>query len=171
MEEDVIILSVETGEAVKSVGDLRANIKLYKEALEEAEIGSKEYADILSALQVNQAALKNAMHATTEEGEDQGKVMEQISKDAMGLGTSYNSLVRQMAMLDQQFRAEEDAVKRAQLGSEIKAINAQLKKLDEDRGKYGRNVGNYKSAIEGLSGAFKATAGSASAQSTKPLFR
>ena len=163
MDDEVIILSVETGEAVKSVGELRANITAYKEALETLDIGSKEYADTLSALQINQAALKSAMHATTAEGEDQGKTMEQIAKDAMGLGTSYNSLVRQMALLDQQFRASEDDVERMALGKQIKDINDQLKKFDEDRGKFGRNVGNYKSALDGMAGAFKATAGSAGA--------
>lgn len=163
MDDDVVILSVETGEAVRSVADLKANIQAYKAALDEVEIGSKEYADILNALQVNQAALKNAMHATTEEGEQQGKTMEQISRDAMGLGTSYNSLVRQMAILDQQFRAEEDAVKRAQLGKEINAINSKLKELDAERGKFQRNVGNYQSALTGLGQNFKTVAGSAGA--------
>lgn len=163
MDDEVIILSVETGEAVKNVGELKTNIQLYKEALQTLDIGSKEYADTLSALQINQAALKSAMHATTAEGEDQGKTMEQIAKDAMGLGTSYNSLVRQMALLDQQFRASEDDVERMALGKQIKDINDQLKKFDEDRGKFGRNVGNYKSALDGMAGAFKATAGSAGA--------
>lgn len=161
MDDEVIIISVETGEAVKNVGELKTNIQLYKEALQTLDIGSKEYADTLNALQVNQAALKGAMHATTAEGEDQGKTMEQIARDAMGLGTSYNSLVRQMAQLDQQFRATEDDVERMALGKQIKDINDQLKKFDEDRGKFGRNVGNYKSALDGISSGFKATAGSA----------
>ena len=163
MDDEVIILSVETGEAVKNVGELKTNIQLYKEALQTLDIGSKEYADTLNALQVNQAALRGAMHATTAEGEDQGKTMEQIARDAMGLGTSYNSLVRQMAQLDQQFRASEDDVERMALGKQIKDINDQLKKFDEDRGKFGRNVGNYKSALDGMGQAFKATAGSAGA--------
>ncbi|MCR5071205.1 MAG: hypothetical protein K6A62_04690 [Bacteroidales bacterium] len=161
MDDEVIILSVETGEAVKSVGELKQNIESYKEALAGLEIGSKDYANVLNALQINQAALKSAMHATTAEGEDQGKTMEQIAKDAMGLGNSYNSLVRQMAMLDQQFRAEEDDVKRAQIGQEINNINNRLKELDAERGKFGRNVGNYQSALTGISSGFKACAGSA----------
>jgi chromosome segregation ATPase len=163
MDDEVIIISVDTGEAVKNVGELKTNIQRYKEALETLDIGSEKYANTLNALQINQAALKSAMHATTAEGEDQGKTMEQIAKDAMGLGTSYNSLVRQMAQLDQQFRATEDDAERMALGKQIKDINDQLKKFDEDRGKFGRNVGNYKSALDGMAGAFKATAGSAGA--------
>lgn len=161
MEDDVLIISVETGEAVRNVGELRTNINAYKEALEVLDIGSKEYAETLQALQINQAALKSAMHATTDEGDQQGKTMEQLAKDAMGLGTSYNSLVRQMAILDQQFRNEEEAAKRDAIGAQIKNINAQLKELDEQRGKFGRNVGNYKSALDGIASGFRATAGGA----------
>ena len=161
MDDEVIILSVETGEAVKSVGELRANITAYKEALESAEIGSKQYNDILIALQTNQAALKNAMHATTTDAEAQAVSMEDVARAATGAGNSYNALVRQMAMLDQEFRATEDVAKRDVLGSQIKNLNEQLKEMDAQRGKFGRNVGNYKSALDGMAGAFKATAGQA----------
>lgn len=161
MDDEVIILSVQTGEAVKSVGELRANITAYKEALEKAEIGSADYNNILIALQTNQAALKNAMHATTTDANAQAVSMEDVAKAATGAGNSYNALVRQMAMLDQEFRATEDVAKRDVLGSQIKNLNAQLKEMDEQRGKFGRNVGNYKSALDGMAGAFKATAGQA----------
>ena len=161
--DDIQIFRVDTGEAVKSIADLKANIKLLKEELSGLEIGSKEYADTLVALQTNQSALKNAMHDTTYETDDQADKFAATAKAAQGLGTSYNALVKRMADLDQQFRATEDATQRANLGAQIKAINAQLKQFDEDRGKYGRNVGNYKSALDGLSASFKATAGSAGA--------
>lgn len=143
MEETITILRVDTGEAVRNIADLKANIKAYKEELETLDVGSQEYADTLVALQVNQAALKNAMHATTAEGDQQGDSFASTAKAALGLGTSYNALVKQMADLDQQFRATEDAAKRAQLGEQIKAINDQLKEMDEARGKFGRNVGDY----------------------------
>ena len=138
-----IIFKVGTDQAVKSIADLRQNITKYKEQLNEAEIGSKEYDKTLKELQVNQAALKNAMHATTIEGESQEDAMKRLTKDAQGLGTSYNSLVKQMADLTQQFRATEDAAKRAELADQIKAINTQLKDMDAMRGNFQRNVGDY----------------------------
>lgn len=150
--ENVIIFRADTGEAVRTVGDLRENIKAYKAALEQVEIGTKEYDDTLKALQINQAALKDAMHATTSEENQQAASMESIAKAAMGAGNSYNALVKRMAELDQAFRREEDVVKRDALGAQIKSINAQLKEMDEQRGKFGRNVGNYKSALDGLTG-------------------
>lgn len=142
-EETITIFRADTGAAVKSIADLRESIKSLKESLETMDIGSKEYADTLSQLQTQQAALKNAMHATTQAGDDQGDTFAATAKAAKGLGTSYNALVRQMADLDQQFRATEDAAKRAQLGEQIKAINEQLKEMDAARGKFGRNVGDY----------------------------
>lgn len=138
-----IIFKVGTDQAVKSIADLRQNITKYKEQLNEAEIGSKAYDKTLKELQVNQAALKNAMHATTIEGESQEDAMKRLTKDAQGLGTSYNSLVKQMADLTQQFRATEDAAKRAELADQIKAINTQLKDMDAMRGNFQRNVGDY----------------------------
>lgn len=138
-----IIFKVGTDQAVKSIADLRQNITKYKEKLNEAEIGTEAYDKTLKELQVNQAALKNAMHATTIEGESQEDAMKRLTKDAKGLGTSYNSLVKQMADLTQQFRATEDAATRADLGAKIKGINDQLKEFDAMRGNFGRQVGDY----------------------------
>ena len=150
-------------ETAASINDLKTNIAALKVILGDLGVGTKEYADTLVSLQTNQAALKNAMHDTTYEASGEGDAFAQTAKQAQGLGTSYNALVRQMADLDQQFRREEDVAKRDLLGAQIKSINAQLKELDAQRGKYARNVGNYESAINGLSDAFKKTAGSAGA--------
>ena len=40
MADEVVILRVDTGAAVKSVADLRFNIAEYKKALNDAEIGT-----------------------------------------------------------------------------------------------------------------------------------
>lgn len=159
-EETITLIRVETGEAVKSVNDLRENIKAYKDALGELEIGTQEYKDVLNALNDNQAALKNAMHGTATS-------MEQIAAAAKGQDMSYNGLVRTMAKYKEELRAIDTSTaegmeafkKKAQ---QINATNTELKRLDAMQGNYQRNVGNYKSVLDGLSGAFKATAGSAS---------
>ena len=143
MEETITIFRADTGAAVKSIGDLKESIKFLKQELDQADIGTKEYADTLVQLQTQQAALKNAMHDTSYETDTQADAFAATAKAAKGLGTSYNALVRQMADLDQQFRSTEDAANRAQLGEQIKAINDQLKEMDAARGKFGRNVGDY----------------------------
>lgn len=168
--ETIAILKVGTDQAVESIADLRNNIRELKKQLEGYEevvdgipvkhealkIGTDQYKKAVEELKVNQAALKDAMYATSAS-------MEDVAKAAKGQGESYNALVKQMADLKREFRSTEDATRRENLGKEIDAINTKLKDLDKLQGNYQRNVGNYKSALEGLSGAFKATAGSAGA--------
>ena len=145
MADEVVILRVDTGAAVKSVADLRFNIAEYKKALNEAEIGSAEYREILGELTTNQNALRNAMHASTASLAD-------VSKAAQGIGNSYNALVAQMAKLKEEFRSTNDVARRNELGAQIDGINTKLKNLDAQQGNFGRNVGNYtKSVVDAFS--------------------
>ena len=167
-EESVSILKVDTAEAVKSVNDLKENIKLLKERLGELTIGEKDYQDTLEELKVNQNALKDAMYGTSAS-------MEEIAASAKGLNVlfdennqlinqgnqSYNALVHTMAELKQEWRATSDEARRAELGEQIAQINTQLKGMDASVGNFQRNVGNYSSALDGLEKGFSATAGSA----------
>ena len=158
-EETITILRVGTEQAVQNIADLKNNIKALKEGFEDLEgkwhngledlkIGTQEYKNTLEELKVNQNALKDAMYATTGS-------MEDLTKAATGASESYNSLVHRMAALKEEFRATNDAARRAELGDQIKAVNQQLKELDELQGNFQRNVGNYaggvKSAFKDLS--------------------
>ena len=175
--EDVIILKVGTDQAVKSVGDLKNNIKELKKQLdgyteatgevdeqgkkvyktiEGLTIGSEEYKQVLEELKINQNALRDAMYATTAS-------MEDVSAAAMGASESYNSLVHQMAALKEEWRATNDEARRNELGTQIGEINDKLKSMDASIGNFGRNVGNYEGALQKMAGGFMATAGSAGA--------
>lgn len=152
-----LIISVETGEAVKSVGELRTNVREYKKQLEDLEIGTTEYQKKLKDLNESQKALKDAMYATNS-------TMEEVAANAKGLnvrfdeqnrlvtnGTaSYNALVNKMAELKTQWRATSDAVERAKLGEKIDQINLELKEMDASVGVFSRNVGNYQSVFKGF---------------------
>jgi uncharacterized protein YukE len=144
-EETITILRVGTEEAVKSVNDLRNNIKILKENLGDLEVGTEEYKDTLEELKVNQNALKDAMYASSSS-------MEDVAKAATGASDSYNSLVHRMAALKEEFRSTEDAARRADLGGQIKAINDQLKDMDALQGNFQRNVGNYAESIKSAFG-------------------
>ena len=139
-EEIITILNVHTGEAVKNVGELKENIKLLKDELNKAEIGTEEYQTTLDQLKVNQNALKDAMYATSAS-------MEDVAKAATGAGESYNALVHRMAALKEEFRATGDAARRMELGQQIKEVNDQLKALDALQGNFQRNVGNYPKTV------------------------
>jgi hypothetical protein len=140
-EETITIFKVGTEQAVKSIADLRNNIKTLKDNLNDLEIGTGEYQDTLDELKVNQNALKDAMYATSSS-------MEDVAKAATGTSDSYNSLVHQMASLKEEFRATNDELRRAELGQQIKGINDQLKEMDALQGNFQRNVGNYANSIK-----------------------
>lgn len=140
--EDIPIIRIETGEAVKSIGELKENITALKARLNDLTIGTEPYKATLDELKVNQAALKDAMYATTSSLED-------VTKAATGAGTSYNALVHRMAALKEEFRATNDEARRDDLAVQIKAVNSELKNLDEKIGNYQRNVGDYKESIKG----------------------
>ena len=161
--EQVTIFKVGTQEAIRSVGDLRDNIKELQKALngydetingvthhvEGLEIGTYEYRETVAELTVNQNALRNAMNGTSAK-------MDDVVKSAKGVGTTYNSLVAQMKTMKQEIRnvdvsTDEGKQKFADLAVQIDAVNDQLKAMDADMGSYQRNVGNYKSAWDGLS--------------------
>ncbi len=156
-DDKVIILSVETGQAVKNVGELRENVKTYKKQLEDLNIGSTEYQKTLKNLNESQKALKDAMYATNTS-------MEDVATNAKGLtvvfdkhnnlvnkgNISYNALVNTMAELKTEWRATSDVVRRAELGRQIDQINTELKELDAATGNFQRNVGNYQSLFKGF---------------------
>ena len=163
-EETIQIIRIETGEAVKSVNDLRENVKILKERLGDLEIGTTEYQDTLEELKVNQAAVKDAMYATTAS-------MDDLTKSATGASNSYNSLVHRMASLKEELRATDVSTEQGkqrfkELAAQINEVNDTLKDMDALQGNFQRNVGNYPGLMKTFSGSLdaldkglKATAG------------
>ena len=163
-EETIQIIRIETGEAVKSVNDLRENVKILKDRLGDLEIGTTEYQDTLEELKVNQAAVKDAMYATTAS-------MDDLTKSATGTSNSYNSLVHRMASLKEELRATDVSTEQGkqrfkELAAQINEVNDNLKDMDALQGNFQRNVGNYPGLMKTFSGSLdaldkglKATAG------------
>lgn len=159
--ENITILKVgtDTEEAVKSVSDLRENIKLLKKNLDTLEIGTDDYKNTLEELKTNQTALKNAMYATTASLQD-------VTKAATGTGESYNALVARMAAAKEELRATDVSTKEGmerfkQLAAQINETNDRLKSMDAAQGNFQRNVGMYTTKISKMGDVFRATAGGA----------
>lgn len=147
-EETLTILRVDTGQAVTSIKDLRANISQLKDALSGLEIGTEEFQSTLQQLNINQAALRAAMNGTKAS-------MEDLTKAATGTGQSYNALVNSMAALRKELRnidtsTEEGQKRFNELSGQILSVNTRLKEMDAATGNYQRNVGNYAGAVRGL---------------------
>ena len=153
-EETIQIIRIETGEAVKSVNDLRENVKILKDRLGDLEIGTTEYQDTLEELKVNQAAVKDAMYATTAS-------MDDLAKAATGTSNSYNALVHRMASLKEELRATDVSTEQGkerfkELAAQINEVNDTLKDMDALQGNFQRNVGNYPGLMKTFSGSLDA---------------
>ena len=153
-EETIQIIRIDTGEAVRSVNDLRENVKILKEKLGDLEIGTTEYQDTLEELKVNQAAVKDAMYATTAS-------MDDLAKSATGASNSYNSLVHRMASLKEELRATDISTQQGkerfkELAAQINEVNDTLKDMDALQGNFQRNVGNYPGLMKTFSGSLDA---------------
>ena len=153
-EETIQIIRIETGEAVKSVNDLRENVKILKDRLGDLEIGTTEYQDTLEELKVNQAAVKDAMYATTAS-------MDDLAKSATGASNSYNALVHRMAALKEELRATDVSTEQGkerfkELAAQINEVNDTLKDMDALQGNFQRNVGNYPGLMKTFSGSLDA---------------
>lgn len=150
-EEVITILKVGTDEAVKSVNDLKDNVKVLKQTLGDLDIGTEEYQNTLDELKVNQNALKDAMYATSAS-------MDDLTKAATGTSESYNSLVHRMASLKEELRAtdvstEQGKTRFKELATEINNVNDRLKEMDAMQGNFQRNVGNYPGLMKNFAGA------------------
>lgn len=133
MAEKVEIIDIDAKNAMKTLKDLKDEVKELRKALDNCEIGSDEFTDTLNQLTDAQTELKNATKSSTEVIEG-----------------SYDALVKKMSELKKEWRATADELKRNDLGKEISDINQQLKDMDAELGNYQRNVGNYGSAFEGV---------------------
>lgn len=133
---DQVKVDIVTVDAVTNLEELRQKIKEAKDNLATLNLGSKEYQTQLKQVIEGQNLLRAAMNGTAADAEH--------LKDAIDAeGTSYNSLVNQMANLKREFRAATTEAERANIGGRIKAINDELKRMDEQQGSFVRNVGDY----------------------------
>ena len=179
------IIEIKTGEVIKNIQDLKNNIAALKngwtdaagtfhKGLQQMTIGTDEYRTTLRSLEDNQAALRNAMHATAAEYTEVIKAstaadieLTKSGKIAMEDTYSYNQLVRTLADLKEQWRSTTNTAQRLKLGEKIDAVNNKLKSLDASVGVYGRNVGNYLGAVDHLTAGLAKMGGGAAAAAGK----
>ena len=158
MAAETPVIQIKTLEAVKNVKDLKDNISALKSKIDDVNTSTEDYADLTRQLSQNQAALRNVMNGTNS-------TFDKAIQAAQGLDSSYNSLVQQLKEATQEWRtipkylsdadkaqgvinqAWTDATKK------VEELRSELKSMDAATGNFTRNVGNYKSALDGFSGA------------------
>ena len=138
MAEEIIkkALSLDLGESINSVRELKNYINILRDSLVGLDKDSDEWKATSIQLADAQAHLADIMNA--------GK------KSADAAEGSYNALAKQMSDLKKVWKATADEAERDAIGKQINSLNDQLKDLDASIGNHQRNVGNYASALDGL---------------------
>ena len=164
-EEVLTVLRIDGDPASLTVRQLQENIKRLKKELSDLAIGSAEYQKTLQALITNQNALRGAMNATTASMTDVAKAASGMTKayenesgQVENLATTYNGLVNQLANLKRELRNVDISTTEGMetykaMAVQVNAVNDKLKEMDALQGNYQRNVGNYRSALNGLNNA------------------
>lgn len=135
--ENVIGISINTGESQQTIKGLKDEITRLQDELLNVEKNTEQYNKAVAKLQENQRRLNEVTSLTR--------------KDATALEGSYNYLTHQLSLLNKEYKATTSELKRNELAKQIYDINAQLKEMDASRNVFSRNVGNY---TEGVVDAF-----------------
>lgn len=128
------IIEVTTGRSNQTIRELRDTIAKGREAMQDLDITSKEFAETSEQVTNAQTLLRNAVRGTTAAVEG-----------------SYNAYSAELSMLKKQRKElNENSQEYARLTARIVELNNKLSAMDAEIGVYGRNVGNYSSAFSGL---------------------
>lgn len=139
-EEIVKIIKIETEGSVKTVKDLKDEIKSLRDDLVNTEKGTKEYDNILNKLVSDQQKLTDVMNA--------GKSTYSAVDDSIkGLRNQLKSLNN---VYDELSAADRNSEVGANLLKQIQGVSTQLKELEGETGRFQRNVGDYTNAIKSV---------------------
>lgn len=122
-------MTVDTGNSVKTIADLKKEISDLKKALDQEAVGSEGAKKASDDLANAQNILKQAMKGSTD-----------TINVAAG---SYKDLERQCEQLKLTYKSMADGIEKQNIGKKIADIQKNLKKQDEAIGDFKRNVGDY----------------------------
>lgn len=131
-------IQIDAGDTLRTVKSLKQEIADLRDELLNLEKGTEEYDEVQKQLQ--------------EDVNDLNEVMGAHKEKAQALEGSYNDLQNQLKELKTAWKETNDEVERDEIGKKINELNGQLKEMDASIGDFHRNVGNYQSAWEGLTG-------------------
>ena len=131
-------IQIDAGTTVRTVKSLKQEISDLRDELLNLEQGTQEYDEVQKQLQEDVSDLNEVMGAHKEKAE--------------ALEGSYNDLQNQLKELKAAWKATNDEAERDVLGQKINELNSKLSSMDQSIGDFHRNVGNYESAWNGLTG-------------------
>lgn len=156
MEENtkrIIEIEVDTDNAIQSLRELGEQVAKNKTRLDELKKEGKENSDEFIKLANENKVLTQQMRQTEKQIQNNIKQQKAQEDSLVQLRAKLANLNKQY---DEMSGFDRLGVKGQELQKTIKALSDQISGLEANTGRYQRNVGNYKSALEGLSGSFKA---------------
>lgn len=153
MEDNQIIIDVGLEGLIDSLRQLKAEYDANAEAIKNLDKESDTYEQDLVKLQQQQKVLRKEMSGV--EGQIQNVIKAERAQE--------NSLVQLRAKLANLNKQYDSMSGMQRMGADgqalqkrIKALSDEIMGLEGSTGRWQRNVGNYQSALQGLSGSFRA---------------
>ncbi len=134
--------------AINTTKDLKDATKLLNEEIGKVKIGTKKYNELNNSLAV--------VKATQKANRDETKRLQTqlVASGKAGLG-AYRKLSSQLIIMRTQYKdlaagGKANTREAKNLLREVNKLDTRLKSIDKSAGQFGRNVGNYSSAFQGL---------------------
>ena len=140
-EESIVkIIKIETEGSVKTVKDLKNEIKSLRDDLVNTEKGTKEYDNILNKLVSDQQKLTDVMNA----GKSTYSAVDDSIKGLRNQLKSLNNVYDELSATDRNSEVGANLLK------QIQGVSTELKELEGQTGRFQRNVGDYTNAIKSV---------------------
>lgn len=131
-------MTVDAGNSVKTIADLKREITDLKKALDQEVIGSEEAKKASNDLANAQNLLKQAIKGNTD-----------VVNNATG---SYNELNKKCEQLKLTYKSMADGIEKKNIAKQIAKLQEELKKQDAAIGDFKRNVGDYANSFTSAMG-------------------
>lgn len=159
-EREQIIIDVQTNTetTISKMAQLKQQIDALRDGLKELNKIKKENGELTEGEAQNYVDMSNSLKVLEDQYRKLGtvaqgeiKAMEEVQQQ---WGDSINGMRAKLsdmtAIYNNMSKAEREAAGGQELLSHIKSLSDELKSNEQAMGNYSRNVGNYKSALEGL---------------------
>lgn len=164
--EKILEIKVDVEAAIKSMAELteeleksKAAEKTLREELDKLKENEKENADAIRAkkeeiikVKEEQKSYAAQIREISTTVQNEMKVEREETGSLKALRAELSNATKQYDSLS---RAEREGAKGQELQKHINEVTTELKEAEEATQRFQRNVGNYKSALQGLSGAFQ----------------
>lgn len=158
MAERTVVIDIEISndEAVRKIKESEDALKSLKQEEKElneerknAAISAEEYYQRLTEIRTAMAENKQTMSAYGKVLQQNVKAQKQNADSLDGMRTELSKLLKSYDALS---KADRESMKGQELLGRIQALTKELNDAEQASGRFQRNVGNYKSALEGLPG-------------------